>query len=225
MAVESNLEIEKTLFDKYPGLGVLEFVMRVVITKSSTELEAFKKSKQEEIRKKVLSLDAVRDLPVIRAYRDFYWKVGIDPTKTRPAGEALIRRIVGGRDLPNINTLVDSYNLASVETMVSIAAFDKAKVDPGRLFMRTAAKGESFVGIGMDSAMTLSGVELVIEDLSQKKLVAVYPYRDADESKVTEETTDVFFMMCGVPGIASADLEAAKKMTTHYVTTFCTSLE
>ena len=195
--------------------------MPVAIRKCSTELEAFKKSKQEEIRITVSSLDAVRDLPVIRAYRDFYWKVGINPTKTRPAGEALLRRIIGGRDLPNINTLVDAYNLASAETMISIAAFDHAKVDISGLLMRTAAKGELFLGIGMDSAMRLSGVEVVIEDLSQKKLIAVYPYRDADESKVSDETTAVLFMMCGVPGITYADLEAAKNMTCHYVTTFC----
>ncbi|HYB04692.1 MAG TPA: phenylalanine--tRNA ligase beta subunit-related protein [Nitrososphaerales archaeon] len=215
------MEIEKTLHDKYPGLGVLEFVMQVVSRKHSTELEAFKKSKQEEIRKNVSSLDAIRDLLVIRAYRDFYWKVGIDPTKTRPAGEALLRKIIGGRDLPSINTLVDSYNLASAETMISIAAFDHAKVDPRRLLMRIAAKGETFVGIGMDSAMILNGVQVVIDDLSQKKLIAVYPYRDADESKVMEETTSVLFMMCGVPGISFADLEAAKKLTCNYVTTFC----
>jgi DNA/RNA-binding domain of Phe-tRNA-synthetase-like protein len=69
--------------------------------------------------------------------------------------------------------------------------------------------------------LTLSGVKVVIEDLSQKKLIAVYPYRDADESRVTEETKVVLFMMCGVPGIASADLEAAKNMTYRYVSTFC----
>ena len=43
--------------------------------------------KQEEIRKRIPSLEQVKDIPILRAYRDFYWKVGTDPTKTRPAGE------------------------------------------------------------------------------------------------------------------------------------------
>ncbi len=197
--------------------------MPVQIRRNSDELETFKKSKQEEIRRSVISLDAVRDLPVIRAYRDFYWNVGIDPTKTRPAGEALLRRIIGGRDLPNINTLVDSYNLASAETMVSVAAFDRSKVDQFRLFMRTASKGESFAGIGMSSPISLTGVEVVIEDFSSKKLVAVYPYRDADESKVTEASREVLFMMCGVPGISPENLTAAEKKTRDYVGTYCGS--
>ena len=124
------MEIDPSLVQKYPGLDVLEFTIpQVVVKKGRAELDLFKKSKQEEIRKRIRSLDDVRDLPIIRAYRDFYWKVGIDPTKTRPAAEALVRRIVGGKELPTINTLVDSYNLASIDTMVSIAAFDLSKVN------------------------------------------------------------------------------------------------
>jgi DNA/RNA-binding domain of Phe-tRNA-synthetase-like protein len=215
------LEIDQKILDKYPGLSVLEFVMPVHIRNNSCELETFKKTKQEDIRKKIVSMDSIRDLPIIRAYRDFYWKVGIDPTKTRPAGEALIRRIIGGRDLPTINTLVDSYNIASAETMISIAAFDQAKVDPAALTMRVAGKGELFAGIGMNHPLMLEGVEVVIEDLSSKRLVAVYPYRDAEGSKVTLETTKVLFMICGVPGITSISLGKAEATTREYVTAFC----
>jgi len=173
------------------------------------------------MRRKVPSLDAVKDLPTIRAYRDFYWKVGIDPTKTRPAGEALLRRILAGRDLPNINTLVDSYNTSSAETTVSIAAFDARKINRDDLVMRRAVRGESFTGIGMLHPISLEGIEVVIEDTLEQKLVAVYPYRDADESKVSMDTTQVLFMMCGVPGISQKDLEVAKELTKDYVSRFC----
>jgi len=216
------LKIQSLLSEKFPGLRVQEMVCSdVVVQKNAKDLEIFKKSKQSEIRKKIPSLEVVKDLPIIRAYRDFYWKVGIDPTKTRPAGEALVRRILSGKDLPTINTLVDSYNLASAESMVSIAAFDDRKVDRGNLFMRIAVRGETFVGIGMTNPMELSGVEVVIEDITQKKLIAVYPYRDADESKVSEETEDVLFMMCGVPGIREEDLDLAKDTAMNYVSKFC----
>jgi len=216
------MEIEKALLEKYPGLGVFDLtVAGIKVEKSTNELDAFKKQKQEEIRSKVSSLDVVKDLPVIRAYRDFYWSVGIDPTKTRPAGEALLRRVLGGRDLPTNNTLVDSYNLASAETMISIAAFDSEKIHSEALLMRTAIKGESFFGIGMTSPISLTGVEVVIEDMKARKLIAVYPYRDADESKVTEETSEILFMMCGVPGIQNDELVSAAKLTSDYVGRFC----
>jgi len=44
---------------------------------------------------------------VVRAYRDFYWRIGIDPTKTRPSGEALRRRLARGNRFPRINIVVD----------------------------------------------------------------------------------------------------------------------
>lgn len=216
------MEIETSLLEKYPGLQVLELLLSgVKIKRTSNELAAFKNSKQEEIRTKVSSLESVRDLPIIRAYRDFYWNVGIDPTKTRPAGEALLRRILSGKDLPSINTLVDSYNIASAETMISVAAFDARKIAQEHLLMRRAVKGEQFLGIGMRSSISLDGIEVVIEDRTKRNLIAVYPYRDSDGSKVTEETEEVLFMMCGVPGITTDSLETAKRATLDYVSRYC----
>jgi len=220
--VEDNMEVESALLEKYHGLEALEVRINDVNVRESTEdLIQFKKKKQEEIRKHIPSLEVVKDLPVLRAYRDFYWKIGIGPTKTRPAGEALIRRILGGRDLPTVNTLVDSYNIASAESSVSIAAFDIGIINCDNLLMRSANKGESFKGIGMDAPISLLGIEVVIEDRTSKKLIAIYPYRDSDDSKVTEKSRDILFMMCGVPRIPNDQLEFARGLTRDYVSRFC----
>jgi DNA/RNA-binding domain of Phe-tRNA-synthetase-like protein len=217
-----GMKIQSTLLEKYSGLGVLEVSFDgIIIRKSLERLQEFKRNKQDEISKRIPLLEAVKDIPVIRAYRDFYWKVGIDPTKTRPAGEALIRKILGGRDLPTINTFVDSYNIASAESSVAIAAFDADIVDSNSLLMRTATIGEVFLGIGMELPVSLSGIEVVIEDKKTEKLVAVYPYRDSDESKVTEKTRHVFLLMCGVPQIPQSELILASKLTRDYVSQFC----
>ena len=216
------MEIAPELRSAYPGLRVLELKLSGLAVKGlNHELEEFKREVQRRIRERTASLEQVKDQPVFRAYRDFFWKVGIDPTKTRPAGEALTRRILAGRDLPRVNTLVDAYNLASVESSVAIAAFDSRKVQESSLLMRKAVAGEPFHGIGMASPDSLSGVEVVIEDRSSHSLVAVYPYRDSDDSKVDEGTNGVLFMMCGVPGIEDALLVRAKTLTEEYVTRFC----
>jgi len=216
------VEIAAELSSAFPGLRVVELSMTGLVAKGSDPaLESFKQEVQRRVRERRASLEQVRDEPVFRAYRDFFWRVGIDPTKTRPAGEALTRRILGGRDLPRVNTIVDAYNLASVETSVAIAAFDTRKVRADTLVMRKAAVGEAFLGIGMAEADTLSGVEVVIEDRSSRELIAVYPYRDSAGSMVDEKTTGVIFMMCGVPGIGDAALEAARALTKEYVGRFC----
>ena len=87
--------------------------------------------------------------------------------------------------------------------------------------MRRAVKGELFHGIGMASPDSLTGFAVVIEDQGSHGLVAVYPYRDSDGSKVTERTKGVLFMMCGVPGIEEAALERARDLTREYVGRFC----
>jgi len=216
------MRVVPELQSSFPGLRVVELKMEgLQVENSDPALESFKREVQERTRGRIASLDEVKDRPVFRAYRDFFWRVGIDPTKVRPAGEALTRRILGGRDLPTVNTVVDAYNVASVETSIAIAAFDLEAIDEESLLMRRAAKGEPFRGIGMTSPDSLTGVEAVIEDQKSHRLVAVYPYRDSDDSKVTERTKDVLFMMCGVPGIDEPTLERARDLTREYVGRFC----
>ena len=143
---------------------------------------------------------------------------GIDPTKIRPAAEALVRRILAGTPIPRINNVVDSYNLASIKTEVALVAFNRDELRGG-LLMRSAESGERFNGIGMDEPMELNGREIVISD--EEKLVAVYPYRDADRSKVSTTTKNLLILVCGVPGIQEKTLKDAGKVALELVTKFC----
>lgn len=170
-----------------------------------------------EVKRKY-SLEALKDVSIFRLYRDFFWRVGIDPTKIRPAAEALVRRILGGKPLPMINNVVDSYNLASIKTEVAWAAFNRDELK-GSLLMRAAGSGERFLGIGMDQPMELNGREIVVSD--EEKLVAVYPYRDADKSKVSAGTKNLLILVCGVPGIDEKILIDAGKVALELVTKFC----
>lgn len=213
-----QLQIDVSLSTKYPGLRALTFsITGATVQRSTIELDEMKRAIAEEI-KSGYTLETLKDVPIFRAYRDFFWRIGIDPTKVRPAAEALIRRILAGHSFPTINTLVDAYNLASIRTGVALAAFDRSKL-LGGLLMRTAIAREQFLGIGMDKPMRLNGGEVVVAD--NEKLVAVYPYRDADSSKVTETTTDLVLMACGCPGIDDKSLTRAEQTATELILRFC----
>lgn len=212
-----SLEFSGKLRDKFPGLRVLTTRMKGVdVKKESAELEDFKAEIIEEVREKH-DLEELKEVEIFRTYRDFFWEIDIDPTKTRPAAEALVRRVLQGKSLPKINTLVDSYNLASLSSEIPLAAFDNQSLE-GDLEMRFAREGVEFFGIGMDEPKKLSGDEIVISDY--EKLIAIYPYRDSEETKITMNTQDVLFMVCGVPGVGDR-LERARKILTDYVTRFC----
>jgi len=213
-----NLKIDSKLKARFPDLNVLTLRIKgVQVRKRDDELENFKAEVMKQVRDDY-SLDSVKDHPTFRAYRDFFWSIKIDPTKIRPAAEALIRRIIAGKTLPRINTLVDAYNLASIKSRIAIATFDADKLE-GDLLMRFAEEGEQFIGIGMDKPLILTGGEIVVSD--EEKLIAVYPYRDADNTKVTEKTANVAIVVCGVPGIPKRDLENASQVAVEYITRFC----
>ena len=212
------LEVDHGLSARFPGLSARIIRIRgVEVRREHPELERFKAEIIERVRAR-WTLDQLREHPLFRAYRDFFWRVGVDPTKTRPAAEALVRRLLHGRPLPRINTLVDTYNLASVDTAVALAAFDEDGL-VGELLMREAEAGEEFLGIGMERPAVLRGGEVVVAD--GEKLVAIYPYRDADACKITKETGQVLMLICGVPNIGDEALDQAGRVAVEYVTRFC----
>jgi len=214
-----RIDIDGAVGAAYPDL---ELVVRVVeglrVARETEDLERHKRNLEEAVRAEGTA-DTIKDEPRVAAYRTFFWSLGIDPTKTRPAAEALVRRIARGNPLPTINTAVDSYNVASVETRVAFAAFDVARLHGDALTMRYAREGEDFLGIGMDRPRALTGRELVFDDGEQ--LVAIYPYRDADASKLTLETEASVVVGCGVPGLWGAELMEATERAVELLERYC----
>jgi DNA/RNA-binding domain of Phe-tRNA-synthetase-like protein len=213
-----KIEIDPSLKRMYEGLAVHEITVEgLSIARETPELNGFKKEVANKVHEEY-NLERLKDVETIRKYRDFFWRLGIDPTKIRPASEALIRRILQGKDLPNINTAVDAYNLVSIETHIAIGAFDDALLK-GQLLMRMAEEGEEFLGIGMKEPKTLKGQEIVLSD--EESLLAIYPYRDADDTKVTDKTESIYILSCGVPGIEMEQLRNTSLLTKDYFEKFC----
>jgi len=84
------------------------------------------------------------------AVRAMYKRVGIDPTKTRPSSEALLRRVRKGDPLPRINSMVDVCNWCSLEFQLPYGLYDLAHVDGDDIEMRLGRDGESYAGIRKD---------------------------------------------------------------------------
>ncbi len=213
-----NLITDPKLKNLYPDIRIEKAEVKdIKVKKRSASLDKLKMKIIDEVKKEY-TLEDLKDTSLIRSYRDFYWRIGIDPTKTRPSSEALIRRILQGKDIPNINTCVDAYNLVSIKTNISIGVFDMDKMT-GDLLLRSADVGEKFIGIGMDELKQLKGNEIVVAD--DEKIIAIYPYRDSDETKVTLKTKNIVILICGVPGIEINILNDARGKAIEYITSFC----
>jgi DNA/RNA-binding domain of Phe-tRNA-synthetase-like protein len=211
------LRVDPRVEERFPGIGALKVeVEGVKVEGRNPEVERLKEETAKRVRGRY-DLPSLKEVRAVRAYRDFMWRLGIDPTKIRPSAEALVRRILLGKSFPTINTLVDLYNVVSVRFLISIGAFDLDRLE-GELLLRFAKEGEEFLGIGMEKPLRLGG-EVVVAD--ERKVVAIYPYRDSELTKVTEETSRVLFLLCGVPGIEREILRKAGEELERLVRDHC----
>jgi len=182
-------------------------VRGVRVVKASPEADGELRKAEEEVRRKY-KLEELKDHEIVRAFRKFYWRLGIDPTKQRPASEALVRRVLRGRKMPRINNVVDAGNVVSLLTLIPIGIYDLGRVK-GNLVLRTAAEGERFTPIGgREEVLTPSQIVLADEE----KILHVFPHRDSVHTMVREDTKDVLVVACGVEGVREDTVvEAARK--------------
>jgi len=86
------------------------------------------------------------EVPGAADARALYKALGLDPTKTRPSNEALLRRVLKGEALYRVNTLVDALNLSSLRYQLPFGLYDLARVRPP-VVLRKGRAGESYEGI------------------------------------------------------------------------------
>jgi len=208
-----RLLVHDGVISRFPGLEVraLRFSARV-------RQEGYPFGQQlEEVKKRLgLQPSSLKDHPIIRAYRDFYWRLGIDPTKQRPSSEALARRLLAQGDLPRINSVVDAGNIASAETLIAIGLYDLDEVR-GVPLLRWARQGERFEDI-TGRSIALGENNLVLAD--ELGIMHVYPYRDSFRTRIRASTQRVLAVACGVPGIGTELLDRALERVVQLVRLF-----
>jgi len=112
---------------------------------------------QEEFKSPSEALDKLKPA------RNLYRAVGIEPTRIRPSSEALFRRIIKGKSLYQINSIVDAGNLASLSFLLPIGLYDKEKIQ-GSVILRRGWEGESYHGIGKENVNVSGRITLADQD-------------------------------------------------------------
>ena len=140
-----SISISNLIYDACPHFISVQFECEVKNSEFNPtlwlEIEAF----TTDFLKKHKVSDINKFAPIL-ATRNIYKKLGKDPNRYRPAGEALRRRILKGNELYKINTLVDAINLISLKTGYSIGGFD-ANLVQGDLELGVGQNDEKFEAI------------------------------------------------------------------------------
>jgi DNA/RNA-binding domain of Phe-tRNA-synthetase-like protein len=141
------------------------------------------------------------------AVRTMYKKAGIDPTKTRPSNEALLRRVRKGDTIPRINSAVDIVNWCSLEFQLPYGLYDAAKIN-GAVTMRRGADGERYAGIRKDDVNV--GGRITVADETG---AFGNPTSDSARTMVTPETTELLVVIYAPREVPRALLERVMSAT------------
>lgn len=147
--------------------------------------------------------------------RTLYKDLGLDPTKTRPSSEALLRRVLKGEPLYRINTLVDALNLSSLRAQLPFGLYDLGQVEPPVLLRRGAA-GESYQGI-RKAAVNVEGRPV----LADARGAFGNPSSDSERTMVRKETSRALVTVYAPARYAAPRLDRVLDDTAATLTRYC----
>ena len=134
---------------RLPGMCLGNLVAEnLTVTRQSPLVESATQELTQFILQKFAGRPPSTDA-VISAVRRMYRRIGWEPTQYRPAAEALIRRILKGSGLYQINNLVDLANIISTRFHLPMGLYDLDKIKPA-IEVDVGRAGESYQGIYKD---------------------------------------------------------------------------
>ncbi|HEY6284726.1 MAG TPA: phenylalanine--tRNA ligase beta subunit-related protein [Ktedonobacteraceae bacterium] len=137
------------------------------------------------------SLDRLSENEQIDAVRGLQRSFGFDPTRYRPSSESLLRRVLKGQGLYQINTAVDVNNLCSLEFLLPMCSYDLRYVK-GQVRVRIGEAGEEYPGIGRQVFQAENKVIIADDSGIMGSTVS-----DSERTKVSTETTDILLAIYG----------------------------
>jgi DNA/RNA-binding domain of Phe-tRNA-synthetase-like protein len=187
------VKIDSALKKKCPRTALGCITAKVEAGASPAALTAELKTREAEIQKLPFPR-GVLGSPQVEATRAAYKALGKDPARYRGSAEALLRRVVGGKGLPEINAVVDVINLVSVESRLPVGLYDLGHV-VGEIVFRAGKSGETYKGIGKYD-LNLEGLPLFADTVGPHGSAT----SDSERTMVTAATKEVLAVIVSFGG-------------------------
>src|SRR5438874_5411884 len=193
-----NVTIDAKLKAKCPRAALGCVTAHVKAEASPAALLQEMKTRENEIQKLPFPRGVLESAQV-ETTRKAYKALGKDPARYRNSAEALLRRVVAGKGLPEINAVVDVINLVSVESRLPVGLYDLGHV-VGDIVFRAGREGETYKGIGKYD-LNLEGLPLFADTLGPHGS----PTSDSERTMVTEATKRVLAIVVSFGGPSGLD--------------------
>src|SRR5207302_2113932 len=193
-----NITIDAKLKAKCPRAALGCVTAHVKAGASPAELLQEMKTRENEIQKLPFPRGVLESAQV-ETTRKAYKALGKDPARYRGSAEALLRRVVAGKGLPQINAVVDVINLVSMESRLPIGLYDLAHVT-GEIVFRAGRAGETYKGIGKYD-LNLEGLPIFCDAAGPHGS----PTSDSERTMVTGATKQVLAIIISFGGAQGLD--------------------
>jgi DNA/RNA-binding domain of Phe-tRNA-synthetase-like protein len=154
-------------------------------------------------KRQEFTVESLAEAEPVRAVRAMFREWGMDPSKYRPASEALLRRVVQGKGLYRVSNVVDIGNLGSIETGWPYGCYDSSKIN-APTSLRHGTAGETYEGIGKQT-WHLEGRPV----LADPQGAFGSPISDSTRSMITESAREVMIVIYTPARASDASLNAA----------------
>ena len=131
--------------------------------------------------------------PVNQGYIDSISAVGRSTKKNPPTAVALIQNIKRRGSIPNINSIVDIYNVESLHSFLAIGGHDFDKIEEEICF--TVSKKEDIFYPILAPEKYVAETDYVYKD--KKGIMAWIDVRDGENYKFDENTKNAIFIIQG----------------------------
>lgn len=194
--------ITENVTSKYKGIKYGYVVLDdIKIEKNNLHVEDLRKEVESFVTNKYKDINELRKSSNISGFRELYKSFGADPDSHLNSAEALLRRVIKGKGLYNVNSVVDTYNATSMQFEIPMAAYNLDKVQ-GRLVLRESQNNEQIIKIGdMEPEIIPEGHLVYADELGVTCMD--YNYRDADRTKITDNTNRIIVFVDGHNGITN----------------------
>jgi DNA/RNA-binding domain of Phe-tRNA-synthetase-like protein len=208
-----HVSIDPQLKQAVPALALGVIRTAVHVRPKNADLWALMTSRAKALAGS-LAIGDIAGLPHVKALRQGYRAAGKDPSRYRGSQESLLRRILKGQGLYQINTVVDINNLVSLHSMHSAGAYDLGHVC-GDIVLRAGRDGESYKGIGRD-VINVSGLPVYADEMGPFGS----PTSDSERAMVTLETVRLLMVITSFAGTGSLaqNMDYASSLLQTYAT-------
>ena len=166
-----------------------------------------------------LSFEVIQTDPILSGFRVLHDAIGRSNRKNVASPESLLKLVLQTGGLPQVNLLVDIYNLVSVKTHLSLGAHDLSATS-GNVQLRLTDGNETFWPLGSDKPKVVSPGEYAYIDDAHNVLCRL-EVRQCERTKITLDTTDGFFIVQGNARTAETCLHEVANELLALIKRFC----